>query len=151
MKKVLTVLGLVLAFAFVSNAQEKTTPVTIGTTQGCKTSVVVCYAIPVTIPGTPIVTMSLYETEIFFYDTNHALVMGGSLTRQVTKYNSLYQPIQYTISYTVSGDPDENGDTDQIAGGFVMNVTWKKGCGVRWCGWLATVTGGSGAQSVTQD
>lgn len=151
MKKVLTVLGLVLAFAFASNAQQDTAAVKIGTTQGCKTSVIVCYSIPVTIAGTPIVTMSLYETQIFFYDSSHNLIMGGSLTRQVTGYNSLYQPIQYTISYTVSGDPDSNSDTDQIAGGFVMNVTWKKGCGVRWCGWLATVTGGSGTQEVTQD
>lgn len=38
----------------------------------------------------------------------------------------------------------------QIVGGFVMNVTWRKASGMRWGGWIATVTG-SGAQSITQD
>jgi hypothetical protein len=113
--------------------------------------VIVCYGIPVSIAGTPITSMALYESWIIFYDASHNVVQSGPLTRQVTGYDNLYQPVQYTISYTASGDPDGNADTDQLAGGFVMNVTWRKAIGMRWGGWVATVTGGSGAQSVTQD
>lgn len=148
-------IGVMLALAlFGTRAMAQTAPaatITVNPTEGCKTSVIVCYGIPVTIAGTPIASMALYESWIIFYDANHNVVQSGPVTRQVTGYNSLYQPIQYTISYTASGDPDRNADTDQVAGGFVLNVTWRKAIGVRWAGWIATVTGGSGAQSTTQD
>jgi hypothetical protein len=149
------VIGVTLALALLAmRAKAQTAPaatVTVGATEGCKTSVIVCDGIPVTVAGTPIASMALYESWIIFYDANRNVVQSGPLSRHVTGYNDLYQAVQYTISYTVSGDPDGNADTDQVAGGFVMNVTWRKAAGMRWGGWVATVTGGSGAQSVTQD
>lgn len=147
-------IGCLLALAlFALQAKAHAAPaaaITVGVSD-CKTSVIVCYGVAATIAGTPVTSMALYESRIIFYDANHNVVQSGPLTRQVTRYNNLYQPIQYTISYTVSDDPDGNGDTDQIVGGFVMNVTWHKAAGMRWGGWIATVTGGSGAQSITHD
>jgi hypothetical protein len=61
----------------------------------------------------------------------------------VTGRNSVGQVTQLTVTYTLNGDPNSDGDTDVITGSIVFNIV----PGVGRYGY-PSVTSGSGQQSI---
>jgi hypothetical protein len=65
--------------------------------------------------------------------------------------NSIGQVTSATLSYTVLGDPNDDGDTDTVMGSITFSFSYYfKACG-RYCTGYHEIISGSGAQSITQN
>jgi hypothetical protein len=164
MKKLLAALLFVLAFAIGASAQSTMTitvgQIDIGPAPGMHLNV---YSLPLTIGGN--------SGTAWFYPQpcNSYGVCGWILFRPplegpnnnplaiVTSwvpnsFNSIGQVTSATVTYTFQGDPNIDGDTDAGTGSITFNFSYSWGKVGRYAfGWIETITGGSGAQSITQD
>lgn len=161
MRKLL-VLGLfTLAFAIPSFAQS-TTPITVGTAN-CGASgngrlTLRCANVPVTVGGVQgIVAFNLLQPsgQIGFLSFTAGLegpsyVQGEITSATVNTTNPLGFVTQATITFTIQGDPNEDGDSDVVVGSITLNFTYTFHGG-RGAGWNETITSGSGQQSILQD
>jgi hypothetical protein len=154
MKKALTVipfaLALALAMAIPSHAQS-TTPITVGQSTGrCQqtNTTLNCYSVAMTI-GTNSGTAWVYpqgQSGFILFRPNlegTGYVEATVTSSMVTGRNSVGQVTQLTVTYTLNGDPNSDGDTDVIMGSIVFNIVQ----GVGRYGY-PSVTSGSGQQSI---
>jgi hypothetical protein len=161
----LALAALAIALATPAAAQQpaSTTPITIGTVPCGRTGgpSFNCYSVPITVGDAS-------STAWFFPQGNGGFILfrpptegDAYVTARVTSTtvnsrNTIGQVTQETITYTVVGDPDGDGDSDTVVGSVTINMTYAYsrgggGKGGGGAGWYMTITGGTGAQSITQD
>jgi hypothetical protein len=160
MRKVLATLAPVLAlcFAIPSHAQTTTpsteppsTTITVG--QVTCPQFLSCYSVPLTIGGVSGTAWIYPQSNGGFILFRLPLEGSNYVTALVTSWtvtrNSMGQATKTTITYTVQGDPDNDGDTDTVMGSITLNIAWV--LGGRWHNIAyPSITGGFGAQSITQ-
>ena len=158
------VLGLALAFAIPSQAQQ-IMPITVGTTNCGATALPAlnCYSVPLTIGGVSGTAWFLPNYILFRPALEGASYVEAQITSVMTNsVNNIGQVTSATYSFTInapslngsSADPDGNGDADVVQGQITITASYKYGCNSGrggGCRYVLQITGGSGAQSITQD
>ena len=156
MKKFIGAMLFMLAFAIGASAQTQppSTPITVGTTNCGVGGFVNCYAVPLTI-GTNSGTAWFYSNGNRGFILFRPSLEGSEyVTAAITSFtvnsrNIIGQATQVTITFTVVADPNADGDQDTVQGSITLNFAYQP---LSRHGWYnVQVTGGSGAQSITQD
>lgn len=158
MRKLLGITLFVLAFAVGASAQGTTpTPISVGTVNCGRTTLTTlnCYSVPITIGGNT--STAWFDVQgqggfILFRPntegTNYYTAAIQSVT--VNSRNTIGQPTSVTITFQVTADPNNDNDADVVLGSVTLNATYAPNNG-RYGGYVMTITGGSGAQSIAQD
>jgi hypothetical protein len=159
---------LALAFAIPSHAQS-TTPITVVSMPGYITNYYYLYNLPLTIGGvTGTAWMDVQGQRGFILfrpplegASTNCNGCSGYVLAQITSWtvnsrNSVGLPLSATMTYTTSGssqpaDPNNDGDSDTVVGSITFNYTWQQNPPGYRRGWYATLTGGTGQQSIAQD
>lgn len=158
----LTLLGLAAIAATAKPAQqpqEPTTQITVGQVSlGSAQFMINCYSVPLTIggvAGTAWVDAQYNGGFILFRpglegpDYVTAEIVPGSWT--VLSRNTIGQVTSARIAFVVQADPNSDADTDTVQGSITFNFSYTWTGPGRYAGWHQTITGGFGAQSITQD
>ena len=119
------------------------------------------YSVPITI-GANTGTMIFYPQQCNASDVCGFILFRSPLQgpNYVTAYvrswiantfNSVGWVTSATVTYTVLADPNNDNDSDAVSGTFTMNFAYFFTGYGRGRGWHESITGGSGAQLITQD
>lgn len=166
--------GLLFMFGFVVGASAQTTPppsstpIVVGASAGnCVGSGITfyCYTVAMTVgsvSGTAIVYPQWNGGFILFRPNLEGpdFVTGLVTSSTVTAHDSIGRTTKLTVTFTISGvgagglaqtpDPNNDGDTDVVVGTITFNIAYV--LGGRWHNLTyPIITGGAGAQSITQD
>ena len=149
--KGIALLILALTFGAISGHAQSTTPISVGV-YTCGTSYNYCYNVPVTIGG---VQGTMWIDSPYFILFRAPLENANNpATLQITSVgNFVYQNgliVQETIAFSGPADSNNDNDTDTVTGQITLNFSYQRRCG-RGCYEYATIMGGSGSQSITQD
>jgi hypothetical protein len=170
MKKFIGVMLFVLGFMFgvTANAQS-TTPITVGASPNANCvgsgTTFYCYTVNMTVggvSGTAIVYPQGQRGFILFRPTLEGpdFVTGLVTSTVVKATDSVGRTTQLQVNFTISSvgagglpqnpDPNNDGDTDVVVGTITFNISYV--LGGRWHNiYYPVITGGTGAQSITQD
>ena len=162
-------LVLALAFAIPSQAQQ-TTPITVEAANCGRSSLpnLNCYSFPMIVGGVAGTAWIDVQGQggfiLFRPGLEGANYVEGKITSStVDSRNAIGQATSATITFAIpnpslngyAGDPDNNGDSDAVVGAITINASYyySSGGGGRAgaAGWVVTVTGGTGTQSIVQD
>jgi hypothetical protein len=142
----------------ITPADPPSTPITVGQSAGlCTGSGVTfyCYTVAMTIganSGTAWVYPQWNGGFILFRpNLEGADYVTAMVTSSVcTAHDAVGRTTQLTVTYTLVGDPNDDGDKDAVVGTITFNIAYV--LGGRWHNlYYPVITGGSGAQSITQD
>jgi hypothetical protein len=155
MKKLLVVLLFTFTFVVRASAQSQppSTPITVG--QVTCGQYLNCYSVPLTISGVSSTAWIYPQTNGGFILFRPNLEGADYVTALVTSWtvnsrNSVGQVTQTTVTFTVQADANGDNDTDTVVGSITFNIAWV--LGGRWHNiYYPMITGGFGAQSITQD
>lgn len=147
----LAALSLLLSVSAPRAAAQSGTPISVGV-YTCGTSYNYCYNVPVTIGG---VQGTMWIDSPYFILFRAPLENATNpATVQITSVgNFVYQNgliVQETIAFSGPADPNNDNDSDTVTGQITLNFSYQRRCG-RGCYEYATIMGGSGSQSITQD
>ncbi len=157
-------LAVSLVLAVPSHAQQ-TTAITVGQANCGRSALpnLNCYSVPLTIgnvTGTAWIDVQNQAGFILFRpNLEGSNYVEGQITGAfVEAHNAIGQVTRATITFKIlvpsangaQADPDNNNDSDGVQGSITLNASYTFGGG-RFSGWACTITGGSGAQSITQD
>lgn len=157
MKKLIAIMLFVLGLTFGVQANAQTSiPITIGQSNGpgnCQQSntTLNCYSVFMTIGGNSGTAWVYSQGQAGFILFRPNLQGAGYVEAFVTSStvnsrNAIGQVTQLTITYTLSTDPNSDGDTDTVMGSITFNLAQTTGRYAH-----ASVIGGFGQQTVTQD
>lgn len=145
-----------LLWAIVGNAQA-VAPVTVGAVNCGRTtlSTMYCYSVPVSVAGVP--TTAWFDVQgqggfILFRPGGEgpnyytAAITGVTVNAR----NAVGLPTSVTLTFHVTADPDNNNDADSVVGTVTLTAAYTYNPG-RYGGYVMSITGGSGAQSIAQD
>lgn len=108
-----------------------------------------CYNVNMTIGGQAGTAWVSNSFITFRSPLEGANTVVAQITNKQLVFNNIGLMVQETVSYMVTADPDNNGDSDTLTGSITINVTY--GPPGRYGMRTVTVTGGSGAQSIAVD